>query len=1148
MSKNFRVRTEVGKDKKVTFDLQQDFDLLEILSLSLTQNDLYTRMCADFGVVVGRVIANKGYGIPNAKVSIFIPLDSVDANNKVITSLYPYTEPFQKDDNGVRYNLLSPKRSHDCHVPVGTFPTLEDVLNKQEVRYIYDKYYKFTVKTNEAGDFMIYGVPPGTQSIVMDVDLSDIGCFSLLPEDFKIQGFPDSDFDGPRFKSDASIDRLPQIINQTKTIEVSPFWGDEEFCSAAITRVDFDLADNNFSITPTAIFMGGTATDTDKNAVGRTCQPKRDMGELCSLVTQTGLVDCIRYTPFFTEDPAAFGGAGGTVPVLQRYYLPNGGRVILENGTFFCSVEMNLDHVITDEFGMLVRSGDPEKGVPTRARCRFRIRANKTTSGQQVRAGNYLVPNIREFNTDAGGSDGNIDSRSYAFSIKYSDYHPYAQRYLMPGADDVFYDMTYNKVYTPSQFHDKHKQFGRQQFLGIKEILPEAEQQCSTSAMFFPINSAVRKPNFMIFLYMFLLDFLSVIYKFLIVFIGLIISLLGVVLAPIFVILGLVCEIVSFWNSIHVVSWGPPNINIGICNDFCWNGQTSSGNDCQDCMPCRYFGINMGFILFTLRQTKYPECEKCKCRTNVPNHVAGDPPTGSSFLILNNGYDWNGCDCEPPICNGGDGDTICCPDDYGFNSEIDTPATPEDGLAGGGCYVKTMCFNPMCSAWNTNTRVIDEYNRREKIAVALCNGIMNYFWEYSWVNGFLYQYQFKARLQYDEASGVYTGDYCNLMVYLHPNDNIFYYRSTPFDPGSNFGGITPGNANITNFTFSDDGAAASSWWPSWLTGVGTHAEGDTDKHILTPTTIVDYGPRNKCVQQICLDDKYSEGCSILTQLGSTSFQDITDLVSDIYNMKVDDATSVLSTFFPRPEKRIGGDVAQALMQNCMVGTIGYESNIGQTACDCTTTPPPMPVPPAVGGDEYPVPNPRVDRNGNPNGNPYLQYALNTISTNFNIQWEPKVYTASTPSFLTTHELITCAAQELSSSTQTIPYLSWWLFGSAPFGDYRNDWQFMTGDYDDWFDAGGGIPWWNTTSVSWTNVNSNTQGRYSGPYQNDIAFPWWGGTPGYPTSIYPPLNLGSNNQTVFAQPRFHYFGLRPGETAYNTFIRKFVDEELADTVI
>ena len=32
---------------------------------------------------------------------------------------------------------------------------------------------------------MIYGVPTGSQQIVMDVDLSDIGCFSMLPEDFK---------------------------------------------------------------------------------------------------------------------------------------------------------------------------------------------------------------------------------------------------------------------------------------------------------------------------------------------------------------------------------------------------------------------------------------------------------------------------------------------------------------------------------------------------------------------------------------------------------------------------------------------------------------------------------------------------------------------------------------------------------------------------------------------------------------------------------------------------------------------------------------------------------------------------------------------------------------------------------------------------
>ena len=105
MSKSIRVRTQVGKDQKVSFELKQDFDLLEILSLSLSQNDVYTRMCADFGVVVGRVISNGGYGIPNAKVSVFIPIDREDEQNPVIQQLYPYTQPFDTTTDGKRYNL-----------------------------------------------------------------------------------------------------------------------------------------------------------------------------------------------------------------------------------------------------------------------------------------------------------------------------------------------------------------------------------------------------------------------------------------------------------------------------------------------------------------------------------------------------------------------------------------------------------------------------------------------------------------------------------------------------------------------------------------------------------------------------------------------------------------------------------------------------------------------------------------------------------------------------------------------------------------------------------------------------------------------------------------------------------------------------------
>ena len=90
MPKHIRIRTKVGSDKAVTVNLNQDFDMLEILSLNIHQTDVYVRNCADFGVVVGRVIANGGFGVPNAKVSIFLPLDDEDNENEVIRQLYPY--------------------------------------------------------------------------------------------------------------------------------------------------------------------------------------------------------------------------------------------------------------------------------------------------------------------------------------------------------------------------------------------------------------------------------------------------------------------------------------------------------------------------------------------------------------------------------------------------------------------------------------------------------------------------------------------------------------------------------------------------------------------------------------------------------------------------------------------------------------------------------------------------------------------------------------------------------------------------------------------------------------------------------------------------------------------------------------------------
>ena len=89
MGQSYRIRTELGVNKTINVQIDQEFEFLEILSLKLQQEDIYVRACSDYGVLVGRVTANNGLGVPNARVAVFIPIDVVDQSNPIITSIYP---------------------------------------------------------------------------------------------------------------------------------------------------------------------------------------------------------------------------------------------------------------------------------------------------------------------------------------------------------------------------------------------------------------------------------------------------------------------------------------------------------------------------------------------------------------------------------------------------------------------------------------------------------------------------------------------------------------------------------------------------------------------------------------------------------------------------------------------------------------------------------------------------------------------------------------------------------------------------------------------------------------------------------------------------------------------------------------------------
>ena len=413
MGQSYRIRTQTGINKSINIQLDQEFEFLEILSLKLQQEDVYAKSCAEYGVVVGRVTANNGFGLPNARVSIFIPIESIDESNPLISSIYPYKSPNDKNEDGYRYNLLPYEQSYSTHAATGTLPTRLDVLTGSTAIEIYDKYYKFSVKTNESGDYMIMGVPQGQRTIVMDVDLSDIGEFSLTPQDLIRMGLAsEGQVAGNRFRTSTDLNSLPQIVNIVKDLEVSPLWGDPELCDIAISRVDFDLRDDaNIDIQPTSTFMGSIYSTADNFRVKKNSKPADDMGNLCSLTSGPGQIIAIRQTIFQDSDGN---------PGLETYELEQSGNIIDGNGVWLTELPMNLDYYITNEFGDKVLSNDPTVGIPTKAKYRFKVKWQQPpTLTEQVRRPYYLVPNVKEYGWETADTDPNLTTPSNKLKSSY---------------------------------------------------------------------------------------------------------------------------------------------------------------------------------------------------------------------------------------------------------------------------------------------------------------------------------------------------------------------------------------------------------------------------------------------------------------------------------------------------------------------------------------------------------------------------------------------------------------------------------------------------------------------------------------------------------------------------------------------------------
>jgi hypothetical protein len=458
MSKTIRIRTTPnGGDNFIKINMEQDFDFVEVLSLKITQKDLYQTFCADYGAVVGRVIVNNGFGVPNAKISIFIPVSDLDADNDEIFSLYPYETVTDIGPNGLRYNLLpsTNETNDDCFTPIGDFPKKRTFLDDDRMLEIYCKYYKFSTTTNQSGDYMIFGVPVGAHTMYVEADLSDVGIVSQKPYDLIRKGSSVESFDSTTKFTRASdnLDTNIQAVNRTPlSVNIQPYWGETDTCNVVITRQDINL---NTVVIPHAIFMGSIFGDNEEGTINLRCRPQPKLGKLDLQTAGSGTIEMIRET------------LDGTI---ERFDIA-GGKLIDSDGTWAYQIPMNLDYRVTDELGNLVPTDDPNKGIPTRARVRFRIGMDNNASGVSKRA-KYLVPhNPRKHQHSVTQPQfiGTTPEFPYGEPVIDFEFGPNTSKASLA-------DLSWNTVYSVKNYIRRYeKSFnpsfaGSRAFIGIKDV------------------------------------------------------------------------------------------------------------------------------------------------------------------------------------------------------------------------------------------------------------------------------------------------------------------------------------------------------------------------------------------------------------------------------------------------------------------------------------------------------------------------------------------------------------------------------------------------------------------------------------------------------------------------------------------------------
>lgn len=452
------------RDKNILVNLEQDFSSVENLILKITSSGAYKQANSNFGVLTGRVTINGGFGVQNAKIGVFVPLSTEDKTRREILDIYPFETISDLYPNGVRYNLLPRvKQQNPDHVPVGTFPDVTDLTHYPVYLEVFQKYYKYTTTTNENGDYMIFGVPTGTQTVFMDFDLLDTKSLSVnavdlvylqpfgremlqndqeTPDPDRLNGFIYHGNQKYSIEPNTTLDAMPNIFSEQKPVNILSFWGESQ-TQIGITRCDFHI---NHDYIPTATFFGSLLSGYPSRFVidqNYTVNNNLTINEIDKFKNLKIVVWCLNEN----DEPEYFGTFSGVDVKTSRE-----DEALF--GVFNINLPMYRNYYRMSEFGEIIPSDDGV-GIPTVGRYAFEFYdADEHWNGRLELLNNYsrnLLPGVRVpsdpyGDPKLGGWTGLLtDDALFTYDINNAkrNFYTIATTYLTKQETNVFKDGNY---------------------------------------------------------------------------------------------------------------------------------------------------------------------------------------------------------------------------------------------------------------------------------------------------------------------------------------------------------------------------------------------------------------------------------------------------------------------------------------------------------------------------------------------------------------------------------------------------------------------------------------------------------------------------------------------------------------------------------